>query len=230
MFEIKEPSINVAEEIEKHSLQAIESEAREYYKFLEFNYYEQEVIKRLIHATTCFDEVIKNIYFSKNSITNIGNLLKDGAKIIVDTNMIKSGISEFYLKEYSNEVICLVNEKRVFELAKENSTTRSYSAVSLAIKENSDKPLVLACGNAPTFIYSAIKTLIEEEIDLSRVAILTFPVGFINVVEAKEYAREFMDYYNSTGIIMQGRFGSSTMIVSTIHAIYKLLKENSENK
>lgn len=226
MFKIKEPSINIGDEIETQSLEAIESEAKEYSKFLKFNYGEQEVIKRLIHATTCFNEVIENIYFSDNAISNIQNILKDGAKIIVDTNMIKSGISDFYLKKYSNEVICLVNEKRVFELAKENNTTRSYSAINLAIKENKDTPLILACGNAPTFIYSAIKTLIEEKIDLKRVAILTFPVGFINVVEAKEYSKEFMDHYNSTGIIMQGRFGSSTMIVSTIHAIYKLLKEN----
>ena len=102
MFKVKEPSINIGDEIEKQSLQAIESEAKEYSKFLNFSYEEQEVIKRLIHATTCFDEVIENIYFSDNAISNIQNLLKDGAKIIVDTNMIKSGISDFYLKKYSN--------------------------------------------------------------------------------------------------------------------------------
>ncbi len=93
--------------------------------------------------------------------------------------MIKVGVSEFYLKKYNSEIICYVNEPFAFELAKRQGRTRSYVAVEEAIKRNRDKPLILACGNAPTFIYSAINTLIDENIDLKRVALILFPVGFV---------------------------------------------------
>jgi len=43
---------------------------------------------------------------------------------------------------------------------------------------------------APTFIYSAINTLIDENIDLKRVALILFPVGFVNVIEAKRLWKE----------------------------------------
>lgn len=81
----------------------------------------------------------------------------------------------------------------------------------------------MACGNAPTFLYSAIKTIIESGRRLDNVAILAFPVGFINVVESKEYTKSFMEHYGVEGIVMQGRYGASTLVVSTLHAIYRLI-------
>ena len=94
-----------------------------------------------------------------------------------------------------------------------------------AIKRHKDKPMILACGNAPTFIYSAINTLLDEKVDLKKVAFLIFPVGFVNVVESKEYGKRFCEAFNIPAIIMQNRFGSSTMVVATLHAIYKLIKD-----
>jgi precorrin-8X/cobalt-precorrin-8 methylmutase len=223
MFQIREPEVNNPNEIEAKSLEIIESEALSFKRFEELSFTQKEVVKRLIHTTSCFDEVLNNIYFSDDSVHKIANLLKRGAKIVVDTNMIKSGLSNIYLEKFQNEVICYVNEPRVFSLAKEQNVTRSYMAIKLAILENTQSPLILACGNAPTFIYSAIKTLIESGIDLSNVALLLFPVGFVNVVESKEYGKEFSKAFDVPAIIMDGRFGSSTMIVSTLHSIYKLI-------
>ncbi len=85
--------------------------------------------------------------------------------------------------------------------------------------------MILACGNAPTFIYAAINTLLDQGVDLKNVALLLFPVGFVNVVESKDYGKRFCDHYGVSGIIMEGRFGSSTMTVATLHAIYKLIKD-----
>lgn len=203
----------------------IEEELKDYPKANEFTYEQREVISRLIHTTTCFEEVLENIYFSNNSIEKIQGLLKDGAKIIVDVNMIKVGLSKFYLEKYDNEVVCYINEPFTYEMAEKNKTTRSYAAVVEAIKRHKDGPLILACGNAPTFIYAAINTLLEEGVDLSQVALLLFPVGFVNVVESKDYGRRFCDHYDVAGIIMEGRFGSSTMTVATLHAIFKLIKD-----
>ena len=83
--------------------------------------------------------------------------------------------------------------------------------------------MILACGNAPTFLYSAINTLIKSSRRMDNVAILAFPVGFVNVVESKEYTRLFMEHYGAQGIVMNGRYGASTLVVSALHAVYRLI-------
>lgn len=229
-FKLEQPPINIGADISNRSFEMISEELKDYEKINEFDKGQQEVISRLIHTTTCFDEVLNNIYFSKDAIKKVQSLLLNKAKIIVDVNMIKVGLSDFYLKQYENEVICYINEPFTYEMAEKNKTTRSYAAVVEAIKRHKDEPLVLACGNAPTFIYAAINTLIEQKVDLNNVALLLFPVGFVNVVESKAYGRKFCDHFDVAGIIMEGRFGSSTMTVATLHAIYKLIKDYDKDE
>ncbi|WP_417327454.1 precorrin-8X methylmutase [Halarcobacter sp.] len=229
-FKLEQPPINIGADISNKSFEMISEELKDYEKINEFDEGQQEVISRLIHTTTCFDEVLNNIYFSKDAIKRVQKLLLNKAKIIVDVNMIKVGLSDFYLNQYENEVVCYINEPFTYEMAEKNKTTRSYAAVVEAIKKHKDEPLVLACGNAPTFIYAAINTLIEQKVDLNNVAFLLFPVGFVNVVESKAYGRKFCDHFDVAGIIMEGRFGSSTMTVATLHAIYKLIKDYDKDE
>ncbi len=224
-FKQEQPPINIGADISVKSFEMIEEELKQYPKAQEFDKNQIEVISRLIHTTTCFEEVLENIYFTQNAIPRIQELLKREAKIIVDVNMIKVGLSDFYLKQYDNEVICYINEPFTYEMAEKNKTTRSYAAVVEAIKKHKDEPMVLACGNAPTFIYAAINTLLNEGVDLKNVAFLLFPVGFVNVVESKDYGKRFCEHFNIPAVIMEGRFGSSTMTVATLHATYKLIKD-----
>ena len=224
-FKLEEPPINIGADISVKSFEMIEQEIQNFPKVKDFTPNQVEVISRLIHTSTCFDEVLNNIYFSNDAINKVKNLLLSKAKIIVDVNMIKVGLSQFYLETYQNEVVCYINEPFTYEDAKNNKTTRSYAAVVQAIKKHKNEPMVLACGNAPTYIYAAINTLIKEKVDLKNVALLLFPVGFVNVVESKAYGRKFCDFFDVAGIIMQGRFGSSTMTVATLHAIFKLIKD-----
>lgn len=220
----EEPPVNIGADISLKSFEIIAKELQNYEKAKAFNEEQLEVIHRLIHTTTCFDEVLDNLFFSDHAIQRIQKLLLNKAKIIVDVNMIKVGLSQFYLNKYDNEVICYINEPFTYELSEKNKTTRSYAAVVEAIKRHKDQPLILACGNAPTFIYAAINTLLEQKVDLSQVALLLFPVGFVNVVESKEYGKRFCEAFDVPTIMMQGRFGSSTMTVATLHAIYKLIE------
>lgn len=224
-FKQEQPPINIGADISVRSFEIIEKELANYPKAKEFNEEELAVISRLIHTTTCFEQVLENIYFSNNALHRIKRLLLEKAKIIVDVNMIKVGLSQFYLDTYGNEVVCYINEPFTYEYAQKNKTTRSYGAVVEAIKRHKDEPMVLVCGNAPTFIYAAINTLLDEKVDLKKVALLLFPVGFVNVIESKEYAKRFSKSFDVPAVIMQGRFGSSTMGVATLHATYKLIKD-----
>ncbi len=226
----EQPPINIGADISVRSFEIIEEELKNYPKAKEFDKNEIEVISRLIHTSTCFKEVLDNIFFTPNAIPRMQKLLKKGANIIVDVNMIKVGLSKFYLDTYKNKVICYINEPFTYKDAKNNKTTRSYSAIKEAIKRHKNEPMILACGNAPTFIYSAVNTLLDEGVDLANVAFILFPVGFVNVVESKDYGKRFCEYYNIPAVIMEGRFGSSTMTVATLHATYKLIKDYDGTK
>jgi len=226
----EQPPINIGADISVRSFEMIAEELKEYPKAKEFDHNEIEVISRLIHTSTCFEQVLENIFFTPNAIPRMQKLLQKKAKIIVDVNMIKVGLSQFYLDTYGNEVICYINEPFTYEYAKKNKTTRSYGAVVEAIKKHKDEPMILACGNAPTFIYASINTLLDEGVDLKNVAFILFPVGFVNVVESKDYGKRFCEYFDIPAILMQGRFGSSTMTVATLHATYKLIKDYDGDK
>jgi precorrin-8X/cobalt-precorrin-8 methylmutase len=221
----EQPPINIGADISVKSFEMIAEELKVYAKAKEFDHNELEVISRLIHTSTCFEQVLENIHFTPNAIPRMQELLKRKAKIIVDVNMIKVGLSQFYLDTYGNEVVCYINEPFTYEYAEKNRTTRSYGAVVEAIKKHKDEPMILACGNAPTFIYAAINTLLDEGVDLKNVAFILFPVGFVNVVESKDYGKRFCDHFDIPAVLMEGRFGSSTMTVATLHATYKLIKD-----
>lgn len=224
-FKQEQPPINIGADISVKSFEMIEEELKGYKKAQEFDRNEIEVISRLIHTSTCFEQVLENIFFTQDAIPRMQKLLLNKAKIIVDVNMIKVGLSSFYLDTYGNEVICYINEPFTYERAEKNRTTRSYAAVVEAIKKHKNEPMILACGNAPTFIYAAINTLLDEGVDLTNVAFILFPVGFVNVVESKDYGKRFCEEFNIPAVLMEGRFGSSTMTVATLHATYKLIKD-----
>ena len=104
-FKQEQPPINIGADISVRSFEIIEKELANYPKAKEFNEEELAVISRLIHTTTCFEQVLENIYFSNNALHRIKRLLLEKAKIIVDVNMIKVGLSQFYLDTYGNEVV-----------------------------------------------------------------------------------------------------------------------------
>lgn len=222
-FSIKQPEIKDPKEIEKLSMEAISSEANGYERFQGFTYDQQKVVQRMIHTTTCFDQIISNIIFSENATEKIKSFLANGAAIITDTNMIKAGLSKIYTDKYENQVICYVADSDVRDIANKEGTTRTVAAVKKALDELKNTPVILACGNAPTFLYAAIEAFIKNEWDLSNVIMLAMPVGFINVEESKEYTLEFMKKTGVEGLILNGRYGGSPLVVSSLHSLYKLL-------
>jgi len=222
-FYIKQPEIKNPVEIEEASLAAIMNEAKTYSRFNEFTFDQQKVVQRMIHTTTCFDLIINNIEFSANATEKIKNLLKNGATIISDTNMIKSGLSSIYTDNYKNNIVCYVSDTDIKEISQKKGITRTVAAVNKALKELKNTPVIIACGNAPTMLYAAIETLIKDGWDLPNIAFLAMPVGFINVEESKEYSIEFMNKLNVEGIVLKGRYGGSPLIVSCLHSLYKLI-------
>jgi len=79
-FKKEMPPINIGPDISLKSFEMIEEELKDYPKADEFDYGQREVISRLIHTTTCFEEVLENICFTENAIERFQELLMKKAK------------------------------------------------------------------------------------------------------------------------------------------------------
>ncbi len=95
--------------------------------------------------------------------------------------MVASGVTRSRLPA-DNEVLCLLNDPRVPQLATAWGTTRSAAAVSLWTDRLAGA--VIAIGNAPTALFHLLE-LIDSGAPRPA-AIIGVPVGFIGAAESKE--------------------------------------------
>ena len=95
--------------------------------------------------------------------------------------MVASGVTRARLPA-DNEVLCLLDDPRVPDLATAWGTTRSAAAVSLWADRLAGA--VVAIGNAPTALFHLLEML---DAGAPRpAAIIGVPVGFIGAAESKE--------------------------------------------
>lgn len=142
---------------------------------------EFSVVKRCIHTSADFDYG-ENLCFSKGAAALGVEALRDGISIVTDTRMAASGINKKRLREYGGEVHCFMDAPDVAEEAKRRGCTRAAICMerAAALHEN----LIIAVGNAPTALIRLYELIQAGEI--RPVLIIGAPVGFVNVVEAKE--------------------------------------------
>ena len=115
-------------EIEKRSFEIIESELpHDIEKTI------KPIVKRVIHTTADFD-YLDNLCFSENVVEIIKNAIKNGADIVTDTQMARSGINKKRLASYGGEVHCFMSDEDVAKAAKENGTTRAVASMEKASK------------------------------------------------------------------------------------------------
>ena len=173
-----------------------------------------EVIKRVIHTSADFDYA-DNLYFSENVTKTFVEAIKNGAHIVTDTQMAKSGINKKLLAKYGGEVHCFISDEDVAEAAKKRGVTRAIISMEKAC--TLDKPVIFAIGNAPTALIK-VKELIEEG-KINPVGVIGVPVGFVNVITSKEGIIDS----NIPCKVARGRKGGSNVAAAIVNAlIYKL--------
>lgn len=201
------------------------------------------VIKRCIHTTADFDYA-RTMCFSENAVAGMKRLLLEGAQVVTDTNMALSGISRPALaevrsaglysggwtKERTRKVsdpaeglYCFMADPEVAEEARRRGITRAAVSMERAMKL--PEPVIFVIGNAPT----ALITLWEHYIkgNYRPAFIVGVPVGFVNVVAAKERIMETDIPY----IVNAGRKGGSNVAAAICNAVlYQLREELRENK
>jgi precorrin-8X/cobalt-precorrin-8 methylmutase len=198
-------------EIEAKSMEIIDREAPAH----RFTPEEWQIVRRMIHTTGDFG-IMEAVRFSPDAIAVGIQALHGCRSLIVDSNMIRSGISlarlrgvcGFYRKE---SLICHIADEDIERMARRTGLPRSLHAIEKA------RPFIAgaiaAFGNAPIALMELNRMIVEE--GLRPALVIAMPVGFVHVVESKEELMAQGVPY----IALAGRRGGSPLAVSVIHAL-----------
>jgi precorrin-8X/cobalt-precorrin-8 methylmutase len=203
--------------IEENSMKIIELEIGTHgYSEPQWN-----VVRRVIHATADFDfaKPDKNrIIFSTNAIENTFEAFKKKRHIVVDVDMVQSGINKKSVAKIGTSLICNISNKEVTDISKKENKTRSTMAMRYSSKEIDGGIVVI--GNAPTALYEVIKMINENVV--KPLLVIGIPVGFVSAAESKsELSRTNVDFITNIG-----RKGGSPAASSIINALMLLYISN----
>lgn len=168
------------------------------------------IIKRVIHTTADFDYA-DTLIFTPGAVQAAQTALRQGASIVTDTNMALAGIHKPALRTLGCTAHCFMADPDVARQAKEAGTTRAFAAIDRAA--SLPGPLIFAVGNAPTALVRLYERI--QEGTLHPALLIGVPVGFVNVVPAKELIL-------SSGvpcIVARGRKGGSTVAAAIVNAL-----------
>lgn len=168
------------------------------------------IVKRCIHTSADFDYA-DNLCFSENAAMLGVEALRKGAVIVTDTKMAWSGINKKKLAEYGGEAYCFMSDEDVAKEAQERGCTRA--AICMERGAALGKEVIFAVGNAPTALIRLYELIQEGKVNPAL--IIGAPVGFVNVVEAKELIMTAGVPY----IVPRGRKGGSNIAATICNAM-----------
>ena len=168
------------------------------------------VTKRCIHTSADFDYA-DTLSFSAGAIDIMKALIKDGAYIVTDTNMALAGINKKKLESFGGRAFCFMADEDVIREAEERGVTRA--SVSMEKASRLDRDVIFAIGNAPTALIR-IHEMMEAGIYVPSF-VIGVPVGFVNVVPAKELILNS----DVPHIINKGRKGGSSIAAAICNAV-----------
>lgn len=172
---------------------------------------EQEpVIKRVIHTTADFDYA-DTLHFTAHAVGRMQRAIREGACIVTDTQMAKAGINKKELTRYGGEVLCFMGDEDVAKEAAERGITRAAVSMEKAVGLSGE--LIFAVGNAPTALMRLYELM--EAGAIRPAGIIGVPVGFVNVVEAKEQILQA----DCPMIVARGRKGGSNVAAAICNAL-----------
>ncbi len=175
----------------------------------------EKLAVRMIHGTGQID-LAKDLVVHPRLVASARAALEAGAPILCDAAMVASGVTRARLPK-DNDVLCLLADPRVPELARRWRTTRSAAAVSLW------EPLldgaVVAIGNAPTALFHLLEMLLDGA--PHPAAIVGCPVGFVGAAESKQALVELASTHgiDVPFVSVRGRRGGSAMTASALNAL-----------
>jgi precorrin-8X/cobalt-precorrin-8 methylmutase len=170
---------------------------------------------RMVHGSGQVD-LARDLVVHPRLVAAARNALEEGAPVLCDATMVAAGVTRSRLPA-DNDVVCLLNDPRVPELARRWGTTRTAAAVSLWADRI--EGAVVAVGNAPTALFHLLEMLLDGA--PRPAAIVGCPVGFIGAAESKQ---ALVDLERDHGlaipyVTVRGRRGGSAMTSSALNAL-----------
>ena len=172
------------------------------------------MIRRAIHTSADFDYA-RTLIFSSDAVRIARDLIQSGADIVTDTNMALTGINKKKIAAFGGSVRCYMADEDVAREARERGITRASVSMEHAARDisKSGQRTIFAIGNAPTALIT-LRNMHDEGI-FTPDFIIGVPVGFVNVVEAKELIIET----DIPHIINRGRKGGSNVAAAIVNAL-----------
>jgi precorrin-8X/cobalt-precorrin-8 methylmutase len=174
---------------------------------------EYAVVRRVIHSTADF-EFKHLIRFSPGAIEGAIAALRNGVPIVVDVNMVKSGIQTLVSKTFQNPIHVAVDRAQQAPLGK----TRTETGLLHCWREMPQAIYVI--GNAPTALL-ALCEQIHAAVEAPAL-IVGAPVGFISVLESKASLTQCA----APQIRVEGRKGGSPVAAAILNALLILAWES----
>ena len=195
-------------DIEKTSMKIIREELAQMGK--EIPEEQAPVVLRVIHTTADF-EYADTMTFSPGAIEKAREAIRRGARIVTDTKMALAGGNKRSLAKWGGEALCFMADPEVAAEASARGITRA--AVSMEKAAGLEGETIFAIGNAPTALL-ALRELMDTE-GFRPAMIIGVPVGFVNVVNAKELIMET----DVPWIVNRGRKGGSGVAAAICNAL-----------
>ena len=205
------------EEIEMRSFEIIAAELAE--RGITLPAEQDMITRRVIHTSADFDYA-ETMTYSENAVEIAKNLIKNGADIVTDTNMAGAGISHKMAERFGISLHCYMADEAVAKEAAAREITRAAVSVEKAAKQNPG--CIMVVGNAPTALMK-IRELSDKGI-FTPSLVIGVPVGFVNVVEAKEEIIDSMLPY----IVAKGRKGGSNVAAAIVNALFYMAAEDDK--
>ena len=187
-------------DIERRSMEIIEEELGE----ICLPPMEKDVIKRVIHTSADFDYA-RTLRFSDAAVERGLAALRQGCTIVTDTNMACTGISQAALDKLGCRKVCFMADADVAAEAKAKGTTRAAACMDKACRLEGPR----------------LHELMEQG-KIRPELVIAVPVGFVNVV----YAKELIMAGRAPYIAAKGRKGGSNIAAAICNALlYKLTRD-----
>lgn len=179
----------------------------------------RSIVLRVIHTTADFDYA-ETLHFSDHAATAARLLLnREKPVIITDTNMALAGINKKACRERGVDTYCFMSDSDIAAASVATGLTRAAVSIDKAAHLSGEgevfykRPLIFAIGNAPTALVR-IRELFDAGY-LNPAFIIGVPVGFVNVVAAKELLIPLPIPH----IISRGQKGGSTVAAAICNAL-----------
>lgn len=175
------------------------------------------IVRRMIHANADFEFNGLTDFHPGAVEAGIQALLRGGAPLVADVEMICSGLSQPRLAHFGVRTHQFISDPDVIDAAKAQDTTRAVQAMRKAARLGLLQGAIVGIGNAPTALIELVRLIREEG---QRPALVVgMPVGFVSAAESKDLMATLQDV---PWIVIRGRKGGSTLVVAAVHALLAL--------